>query len=293
MKYHTPSERLFQLKLKTNEDLPIVPQLHMQAVHVSASSDGEAYELLEVLRRDPAMSARILRIANSSHYGFSGQISSLQTAIAMLGTAEVKKLITSTSIYSSEMNLGSFDIYKYWHHSTAVAEMSLALGRLLQLASSNEIYTAALLHDIGKLVMAKYFSKELDLVNEYIVADGCSSYDAEMAIVGVSSSAIGSITLKEWNYPETIVDMVYDHAKPEKAKSCIIEAHVIEFANFVSKLQDSMNFEEILNLEDVRQKWDHISKMQPDNNLDYNYVISTLFDVVNCAGKYVYSILNN
>jgi HD-like signal output (HDOD) protein len=293
MKYHTPSERVFQLRLTANEDLPIVPQLHMQAVHVSASSDGEAYQLLEVLRRDPAMSARILRIANSTQYGFSGQIASLQTAIAMLGTNEVKNLITSTAIYSNKIQLGTFDIYSYWNRSIAVAEMALAIARLLQLPYSNEIYTGALLHDIGKLVMATYFSKELSLVNEYILADGCSSYDAEMAIVGVSSSTIGSILLKEWDFPDSLADMVYYHAIPEKAKTAIVESHIIEFAVSVSKMQDSLSHDEVLENDEIQQKWNNITKLVPDVELDYKYMISTLFDVVNCAGKYVYSILNN
>ncbi|MEW7976471.1 MAG: HDOD domain-containing protein [Candidatus Sedimenticola endophacoides] len=136
-------------------DLPSLPEVYFQVDRVLQDPDFSLQELSEVIEREPAIAARLLRLANSALYGFSGHIDTIQRAVTMIGSDEIRDLILSSAVLSAfkRMPVGAVSMRSFWEHSIACGLAARNIAALTGAANMQRYYIYGLLHDIGRLVL--------------------------------------------------------------------------------------------------------------------------------------------
>ncbi len=200
--------------LEQVRDLPTLPIVVQEVQYVIHDPKSSMSDLVNVIERDVALSARILRIANSAFYGVPRKVDNLKMALVIIGMDEVNNLVTTVSIMrlfpDGSMN-GSFDVSKFWKHCAICAELSVGLYEGLRLPRLSSVYIAGLLHDIGKLLLVQYFNDYFVKCLRLAVKEDLSLAESEVEIIGVDHGHIGSWLTKRWNLPDEINEAIAQH----------------------------------------------------------------------------------
>ncbi len=203
------------------DDLPTLPTIAMEVNKMLQDYDTSIKKLAQTIEKDQAMVPRILKLVNSAFFGFQSKISSISHAVVILGFNTVRNAVVSISIinaFSGKDVLEDFDITDFWTHSVAVAATSKYLAEKTRLHSPDESFTAGLIHDIGKVVLAHYFQGLFK--NAWVSAreNNLSFYDAEKKENPVTHARIGGYLAKKWQLPPGLVDAVrYHHSVSKNA----------------------------------------------------------------------------
>jgi HD-like signal output (HDOD) protein len=211
-------------KLNIIEELPTLPAIVLELERLLHKNDVSAAELTIVIEEDPAMSASILRVANSVMFysSLSGTILSLRDAIVRMGFDEVRRIVTAAAYIRALGKLTHhLDAKRYWRRSltTAVAgRVILNKARTSVALFEGEIYVAGLLHDIGLLVLNEYFPETYNQLESLIESGFVSRIDAERSVLGMDHGQVGGCLLEKWNLPDVLVQAVTWHNQSEGAK---------------------------------------------------------------------------
>lgn len=187
-----------------------------------ASDDYDAKDVVEVVSYDPALTAQILRAANSAASGSSKTVSTVHDAVVRLGGGTVLALATSGTVRTGlkqhrDPTREGFDM---WRHAVAAALASELVRNATSLYVPASAMTAALLHDVGKLVLAKALSPHvLQLIAQVAEAEHLAPLDAEKAVLMTDHAALGAIAAEAWSLPEAIIEAVLLHHTPWEASS--------------------------------------------------------------------------
>jgi putative nucleotidyltransferase with HDIG domain len=159
--------------------------------------------LANKIAQDQALTAKTLRLANSSFYGMAKQVTTIQEAITILGFRTVRSLATTAALISAfpGNSAASFDVTPFWRHAVAAAVCARALASHLQV-NPEYAYTAGLLHDIGRLVLVTQFQRHYEAVMAYRIQHDCSLLEAEQTILGIDHARVGHLLTKNWKFPE-------------------------------------------------------------------------------------------
>lgn len=200
----------FEDKFARLKTLPKMSALLMEVMQQIDGSQNMAM-LVDKIAMDPSMTVQILRIANSSFYGMSREISSVREAIVLLGLNRIKNMVIS--IYFSRILPvwhKDFDYNLFWHHSMAVAECTRQLANHTG-ASPDLAFTAGLLHDIGELIIVMLFPDQLSQLVETSAKFGI---EAEQELLGFDHPTIGGKAAQYWNLPKAIQEAIEQHETP-------------------------------------------------------------------------------
>jgi len=170
--------------------------------------DSSFKDIVEKL--SPEIATTFLKIANSAFYG--REVGSLNYAVKVLGYQKMKDiLISSTLINHFGKRLEDFSFEKFQNQVQFCVAISLILGKIVDYANPEDLYTVALLHNIGKLVIAVYFKEEHRQIISFKKTEGFSTSKAEERILGVTHSEIGALVLKRLNIPQNLNEAVRFH----------------------------------------------------------------------------------
>lgn len=210
------------LMSKINE-LPSLPAVAVELLSSFDDPDIDTTNLAKKIALDQSLAAKTLRIANSPFYGLAGKISSIQDAIVVLGFRTVRSLVTTAAIAGTFSRLAgsNFNHTSFWHHSTSVAMAARILARRIG-CNPESAFTAGLLHDIGRLLLAFCFPQEYAATLAYREQHDCLLIDAEQEILGIDHAAAGNQLSQQWHFPSAIRDAVAGHHAPE-----IINAEIL------------------------------------------------------------------
>lgn len=215
-------------------DLPTLPTVVAKIVQLVDNPRTNAATLARLISSDPALTARMLKMANSAYYGFPRRIGTINLAIVVLGFNTVRDLAVSASLVErvSMSRQGDGLLEDFWEHSVSTAVAARMLQRSARGASVGEAFVAGLLHDIGRLVVARYLPEEAARVQEALAQDEHPISQVELEILGMDHGGIGGSLCKHWSLPESICEAIALHhqpmAKPERDPlACIV--HVAEY----------------------------------------------------------------
>lgn len=199
---------------KRAHDIPSLPSVVTDIIETLNDDDSNIESLTEKIMMDPALSARVLMIANSPFYGLSGKISSLKEACIVLGAYSIKNLAVAAGIVNNLKKSGNIlNFTKLWEHSVGTGVAAKIIAE--KLGFDHEIaFTAGLLHDVGKIVLDTNYPSEYKKVVEFRAKEDCFILEAEKATLGVTHSEIGEITARHWKLPDLIVDVIKNHHTP-------------------------------------------------------------------------------
>jgi len=187
-----------------------------------ASEDYDAKAVVEVVSYDVALTAQILRAANSAASGSSKTVSTVHDAVVRLGGGTVLALATSGAVRSGlkQHRDPTRDGFDMWRHAVAAALASELVRNATPLYVPASAMTAALLHDVGKLVLAKALSPHvLQLIAQVAEAEHLAPLDAEKAVLMTDHAALGAVAAEAWSLPEAIIEAVLLHHTPWEASS--------------------------------------------------------------------------
>ena len=203
--------------------LPTLPTVVSKMLRMVGSSRTSADTLARLIETDQALTAKLLKTANSAYYGFSKEISTVNMAIVVLGFDRIKDIIFGISVADAfkDSNRGAvnFDVVKFWEHSAACGVAARMLSKASGSRYSGEAFVAGLLHDMGKMILNQYFGAELAEVMR-IASSGEKEIDAaEVEVIGIGHGQVGAWLAERWNLPTIISDSVKYHHDPWNAET--------------------------------------------------------------------------
>lgn len=214
-------------------DLPSLPQVEQELLNKLNDDNLSLEQIVEKVALDPSLAAKVLKLANTSYYGSNAKVVTIQQAVSMLGTSHLKSLIR-TSIFNKCMPSDAchnFDAKAFWRHNIATAICAELISRTLHM-KHDFAFTAGLLHDIGRLVLASCFPEKYNQVIRCCHQKDCGMLEAERALLGVDHVATGLILAIEWQFSEAIQDAIRGHHEPA-AEDLNSLASVIHVANAI------------------------------------------------------------
>lgn len=197
--------------------LPSLPLLVMELLASIDREDTDVDALAERLCKDQALTAKTLRLANSSFYGMARQVTTMQQSISILGFRTIRSLATTAALMGAlpQPESPSFDLSSFWKHCIAVAVCARELAPRLQV-DPEHAYTAGLLHDIGRLVLVTQFPIQFDAALAYSAEHTCPLLEAEVAVLGLDHPAVGHALTRHWKFPLPLQQAVaVHHATPQ------------------------------------------------------------------------------
>lgn len=222
----------------TREDLPFSPTL-LQQLHSQTGENSNAtmQQIGETLSKDQGVTARILSLANSSYYGLQAEVGSVERAAAVIGLNEIRNIVLMLGVQrlASKYPLPEdFVLAEYWGHHFLVGTVAKELSRLVGVGNPQNLFTAGLLHDIGKLITAMFRPDDWQAMVELAEEEEIVDSEAEDRYWGVDHAVIGALVLKSWDLPEILVEPVNWHHSPELAPGCSNEATIICLADYAA-----------------------------------------------------------
>jgi putative nucleotidyltransferase with HDIG domain len=197
---------------KTVNRLPSLPAVVLDLLASLDDDNVDLDTLAAKIALDQALSAKTLRLANSSFYGVQRQVATTREAIAVLGFRTLCNLVTTAALVGSigKNSHPSFGFLGFWRHSIATALCASAIASKIG-QNADVAYTAGLIHDIGRLVLATQFSDAYERVSLQLEANDGSPLDVEHAVLGVDHAMVGEALTRHWKLPESIQQSTARH----------------------------------------------------------------------------------
>ncbi|MFZ3131306.1 MAG: HDOD domain-containing protein [Desulfosporosinus sp.] len=225
--------------LKRVQALPPLPTSAMRVIALIKNPATSVQELETVIGQDPALTASILRQANSAFYGYARRISSLQEAIVRLGFQVIQGLAMSAAIAPLlKTQLVGYEIEQegLWKHSLLTAMAAKRLCQRRKLPYGDVAFTAGLLHDIGKLVITIYIQEVGAYLLKKVTVAKLSYVELEEKIIGYNHATVGGFMAKGWNLPVDLAESISNHHTPSGAQNHAELASVIHVANGLASI---------------------------------------------------------
>jgi len=223
-----PSEKRKEVKKKLRklEGLPTLPPIIQRLNLMIEDERTSLNQIAELIEKDQVITTKVLRLANSAFYGFPRRVSTVQQAIMFLGINVLKILIMTASIFEiiHQEDVG------LWEHSVGVAACAKLIAEKTSLSDPQEIATAGLLHDLGRVIEMVSFREDYKKIME-LVAQGENPYQAEITVLGIDHAEIGAFLMRQWNLPERLIEAVAAHHQLELAKKYRKEASALHLAD--------------------------------------------------------------
>lgn len=215
-------------KLRKLEGLPTLPPIVQKLNNMIEDERVSISQIAELIEKDQVITSKILRLANSAFYGFPKRISTVKNALMLLGLNVVKILITTLSIFEiiHKEDVG------LWEHSIGVAACCKIIAEKLELKEPQEIATAGLLHDLGRVIEKVGFPEDYGRILK-LVNQGKDPLQAEQEVLGIDHAEIGGSLMRFWNLPDRLIEAVEAHHDLKKAKEFKKEAAIVHVSDIL------------------------------------------------------------
>ncbi|MCP4690204.1 MAG: HDOD domain-containing protein, partial [Desulfobacterales bacterium] len=218
-----------------------LPRTVMKITELVNNPKSSARALAGVLTDDQVLTARLLRLVNSSFYGFPHKVSTVTNAIVLLGFDAIRNLLLTTSVFDvfSQKNPEESALQeKMWDHSLGCAVGAKIIGGFLRHDKLEELFVAGLLHDIGKTVEMLFFPDEYVKIAAMVEESNILMVTAEEEVLGYNHTLIGKLLAGRWNLPAKLITAIANHHRPEIAGQHRTEAAVVHLADILCRALD-------------------------------------------------------
>lgn len=227
----------FQKIVEESQDLPTLSLVVTRVSEMVRDPRVSAGEVARVISEDQALTAKVLRLVNSSFYGFPQRVNNITRAIVILGFNRVRNLALTASVLSALPNRhGTFSVASFWGHSVATAIASDTIARIMRFTGEEEdAFVSGLLHDIGKLTSIHLFRPEFDAVLGCVAERNCLIVEAEQDVMGTTHAHVGGWLSRRWNFPESIAAAIRMHHQPELARQHRRLVMIVHVADVIAR----------------------------------------------------------
>jgi putative nucleotidyltransferase with HDIG domain len=198
------------------DELPTLPSVFFTVNKMLSDPRTSAIDIGNAISMDQVIASKVLKLANSSFYGFTSRVNTIPHAVAVLGFSSTRNIVLTTSVLSTlnlKARIKGFSLADFWKHSAAVGTIARLIANESYPQKREEAFVAGLLHDMGKLILAicapEFFAEAIKLA----ISKGCLFLEVEKEVVGISHPEIVAQINKKWNLPEEITEVIVNHHK--------------------------------------------------------------------------------
>jgi putative nucleotidyltransferase with HDIG domain len=233
-------ERLLSIIEDELQDLPSLPAVVVRVMQTINDPTTSATDLNRLISTDQALAAKILRLVNSSYYGFPRKITTITHAIVILGFSTVRNLATSLGVvnaFDSSNMITALDREAFWSHSVAVASAASLIARRKNASAKvlEEVFIGGLLHDIGKLFLDQYFPQQYAIAIKLAKAANISIWEAEKTALGIGHVLVGKRVAEKWNLPPSLAAMIALHHQTAYSKEYMEIVSIVHAADYLAR----------------------------------------------------------
>ena len=217
--------------------LPEIPSIVFELNEAIANPMSSAEHIGQIVNRSPSLTARMLKIVNSSFYGFPSKIDKVSHAVSLIGTREITSLALGISIVSIFKNIPKeiIDMVSFLKHSLACGIFSRVFAAHHNLGQTEQLFVSGLLHDIGRLILYIHFPKESHIILSRSRDRSTSLYHEEKNYLGCSHAEVGRQLMKQWKLPLLLENNVFYHHNPSVAQQ-VVPAAIVHLADIIVNL---------------------------------------------------------
>ena len=214
---------------------PGMPETSAKLLTMLKDPETSAAQIEDVLKYDPGLTANILKLTNSAYFGIPSKVSSVKQAIVLLGWKRLLQLVMTmcmSTVMKKSVPGYNLPQGELWRHSVAVSVAAELVVRELKIPGADEVFTAALLHDVGKLIMGGFVQDDLPQIKS-MVSKGIAFEVAEFIVLGTDHANIGARILEKWSFPKDLVNAVGWHHDPETCEHHCTYSDIVHVANIL------------------------------------------------------------
>jgi putative nucleotidyltransferase with HDIG domain len=218
--------------IKQIEELPPLPDIVAKLLRLSRDPDVSTRELVDLIKHDPALTTKVLRLCNSSYYGLPRKINSIQESLVYIGTDTLVNFVLAgclSTFYQQAQEGYGLEKGELWRHSVGCAIASSRIAAKDDPDAGGEAFTAGLLHDIGKIILNTFVGEEIEAILHKVENERLSFEHAERLVLGFSHTEAGARLAQHWNLPESLIDAIAHHQDPVNAtvdKKLVAQVHL-------------------------------------------------------------------
>ncbi len=219
MEERAPKNQWLERIMEQAQNLPPFPDVVQKLIPLLKNM-APVKEIEEVIKYEPVIASRVISISRSPYFARMRTVNSLKDAIVVLGQKNLIQVVTAAC--AARYFMGTAEGYdlregEIWEHAVGVALMTEIVGERLGRKNIFVVYTAGLLHDIGKTVLNFYVKEEFESIIGKVKKERKCFLDAEREVLGIDHQQLGGLIAKRWNFPDAIVAAIRFHHDPNKA----------------------------------------------------------------------------
>jgi HD-like signal output (HDOD) protein len=221
--------------MQSEVKLPEIPSIVFELNDILSDPLASVDSIGQIVSKSPSLTAVLLKIVNSSSYGLVSRIDSIPRAVTVIGTQEIGNLALGISVITVFEGIPGdiLDMSSFLRHGFACGIMSRIFAAQKDMQKTEQLFVSGLLHDIGRLVVYKYFQEHTKTLFARAGGSGKPLYEEEISCLGCSHAEIGRYLLKEWKLPSTLVDNVLCHHDPSSAQDPQ-QATIVHLADIIA-----------------------------------------------------------
>lgn len=223
---------------KVNE-MPVLPSRINKIMEIVQDPNSTVHDLeLEILK-DQSLTSKVLKLANSTHYGYPRKISTVSRATILLGFKTIESISLASTV--SKFLIGELEGYALeehdlWNQSQTCAIVSRYIAKNKRFNQPEQAYVAGLIRDIGKTILNYYVKNEYNNIIEMVETENISFLEAEKIILGFDHAQVGGKVAEKWNFPKELVEAIEYHHTPEKTKENLDLVSIVHIADAITMM---------------------------------------------------------
>lgn len=217
-----------------------LPEVCIQVNSMADDDCSSAADIAQVISQDPGLTARLLKIANSSFYRFPSKIETVSRAVTIIGMRELRFLVLAASAIRSfdRISNDDIDMASFWRHSVYCAVIARILAARCRVLHGERLFVAGLLHDVGSLVMLTRIPDLVQVMRFRAYQASMPMYQAEREIFDTDHGEVGAELMKMWRLPDSLQTAAAYHHEPQHAQEYALEACLVHIANILAHLAE-------------------------------------------------------
>jgi putative nucleotidyltransferase with HDIG domain len=213
-------------------DLPPMPHIAAQLIEKLSDDNTTPGKIHQLLIKDQALAAHVLKVANSPYYGAARSISTLRDAVMFMGFDSIRSLVMTAVLKGMFSNSG-FAEKLLWEHAVGCAFVARQLGEEVGIENREETYLAGLMHDFGKAVLFLRAPAVMGEILQEVYNEGLNFFEMEKKKLGFTHADVGRIIADKWRFSSSIEDSIANHHEPDLAICAPELTHVVSLANSI------------------------------------------------------------
>lgn len=284
----TPNNERYRRFIEQIDNLPALPAIVTRLIQVVNSPDTSAEDAAKLIEKDPALTTKMLRLANSAFYGIPRSISSVSSAVVILGFNTIRSLVLSASVMKMfpKGQKPAINHDQFWKHSIVCALAAKIIVRKfinVRMMDPESAFCAGILHDIGKLIFNEFAAEDYRDVVAYAQENSIPILKAEREILGVNHADIGRILADKWALPLDLEYAMVYHHDPMRADSMIDLVTTVHVADILTHQVGLGLWEN----EPIAEEWGQARTMLRIDDAAYTSIMNSLNESVEKSNEFM------